>query len=66
MKERRVRLTRYAVLIWKACRGKGNGGIKRIQEIQEELDRRTKVEREAEMLIAECRFDEAMEALSRI
>ncbi len=33
MKERKVRLTRYAVLIWKACQGKGNDGIKKVQEI---------------------------------
>lgn len=25
MKERKVRLTRYAVLFWKVCRGKGSG-----------------------------------------
>lgn len=35
-----------------------------IQKLQSEVDRRTRVEREAETLICQCRFSEAVELLA--
>lgn len=40
--------------------------IAEIKKLQEEIDRRTKVEQEAEKLISQCRFEKAMELLATL
>lgn len=40
--------------------------IKEIKVMQKELDRRTEVEKEAEKLIAQCRFEEAITLLNTL
>lgn len=40
--------------------------IAEIKRLQAELDRRTEVEQEAEKLICQCRFKEAMELLATL
>lgn len=40
--------------------------IEEIRKIQEELDERTKVEKEAEKLICQCKFQEAIELLDTL
>ena len=37
-----------------------------IQKLQSEIDRRTRVEQEAEALICQCRFSEAVELLATL
>ncbi len=37
-----------------------------IQKLQSEIDRRTRVEREAEALICQCRFSEAVKLLATL
>lgn len=39
-------------------------GIQEVKDQQAELDRRTKIEREAERLISQCRFEDAMKLLA--
>ena len=41
-------------------------GIEEVREVQAWLDRRTKIEQEAEHLISQCRFEEAMARLATL
>lgn len=40
--------------------------IMEIKKLQSEIDRRTKIEQEAEALIYQCRFGEAVELLAAL
>lgn len=40
--------------------------IMKIKKLQPEIDRRTKIEQEAEALICQCRFSEAVELLAAL
>jgi len=51
-------------MLWKG--GEPMEKEKEIRAIQEWLDYRTRVEHEAEILISQCRFEEAMERLATL
>lgn len=42
------------------------GLMEELKEMMNDLDKRTEVERMAEQLISECRFEEAIELLKKI